>query len=104
MILHLSLSLSHLTDGAAKPLLSCQCNVDPPLRTVQVRVLAGVGCVGLHGVRQLVGLGGGNPLPGDWVRPGQSHWEDSATPHLQLQPTPAQYESHGLAVCGRLHW
>ena len=101
-----SLSLSHLTDGAAEPLLSSQGDVDPPLRTVQVRVLAGVGGGGLHGVRQLlvVAVRWPDPLPGDWLRPAQSDWEEAAALHLQLQPTAAQDESHGLAVCGRLHW
>ena len=96
---------SHLTDGAAQALLSSEGDVDPPLRTLQVRVLAGVGGVGPHGVRQLLLLlGRSDPPPRDGLRPVESHRDEAAAADLQLQPAAAEDERHGLPVGGRLHW
>ena len=97
----------HLTDRAAQSLLARQADVDPLLGAVQVGVLAAVRPVGLDGVRQLVVLlllGWSDPPPGDWLTPVQSDWDEAAAPDLQLQPAPAEDESHGLSMCGRLHW
>ena len=94
--------ISHLTDGAAEPLLALEADGQPGLRLLG---LALVTPRSLHspGVTSHGGHGGQGPhlAPGHGLAPPHLHGDHATAGHLEDQPRPAENQGHGLLVCGR---